>query len=394
MNYEFPFIERLNDILPALDENHFNITEKNGYTVILYNAISPETFPEITDLNSKIRREFRGIIFDSNTKRIIRRPLHKFFNLCEKNETLLHNIDITKPHIILDKLDGSLISSFKLNDVILWGTKAGITDISKEAEVFVNKNKQYLEFAKYCAENYVTPMFEWISPNNRIVVPYSKDDLILLGIRDLYTGEYTKYSDLKDISDRYEIPLVNDVKNTVLNEQFIDKTINEKDIEGYIISFEDGHKIKIKTDEYVLAHRTIEGIIKQRNVARSIILNEVDDIKPLLHEDIRNVLEEYESEYINQLEKYVSSMCEELKYYKSLVNTRKEFAIKYSKDLPKFVENYIFCAWDEENPKITFSNFLVSYILKYSLVDISYTRMIEGNLPNLPKWNFKTRLYK
>ena len=99
MNYEFPTIRNISDVLPAIEgRDEFVVAEKDGYTVINYNVMMADTF----DCN--IRRECRGIIFGSKTGDIIRRPFHKFFNVNEREETQDHVVDLSRPHAILDKL--------------------------------------------------------------------------------------------------------------------------------------------------------------------------------------------------------------------------------------------------------------------------------------------------
>lgn len=53
-------------------------------------------------------RECRGLIFCAETHKVISRRLHKFFNIGELPETQAELIDITRPHIILEKMDGYL----------------------------------------------------------------------------------------------------------------------------------------------------------------------------------------------------------------------------------------------------------------------------------------------
>jgi RNA ligase len=51
-------------------------------------------------------RECRGLIFNAETGEVISRRLHKFFNIGELPETQAEKVDITRPHIILEKMDG------------------------------------------------------------------------------------------------------------------------------------------------------------------------------------------------------------------------------------------------------------------------------------------------
>ena len=56
MNYEFPIINKISDVLPAIEgRDEFVVAEKEGYTVINYNVMMADTFPDV-----------RGIIKDDD----------------------------------------------------------------------------------------------------------------------------------------------------------------------------------------------------------------------------------------------------------------------------------------------------------------------------------------
>lgn len=190
MKYQFPNIETIDDVLAAFDEKLFYKAEKQNYTVINYHCISGDTFPDVTDEISAIRREFRGLIFDE-AGNLIRRPFQKFFNVGEKAETRLENIDVSQPHVILDKLDGSMIGFFRVGMTEIWGTKMGETEISHIVKDFVNQSStNYREFANDLVSDGYTPIFEWMSRKNRIVIDYEQDQLVLTAIRHMVTGNY------------------------------------------------------------------------------------------------------------------------------------------------------------------------------------------------------------
>ena len=73
---------------------------------------------------------------------------------------------------------------------IRFGTKMGLSDVALQAEVFVAKNPKYMEFSKACIANGATPIFEWVSRQQTIVLDYPEDNLILLAVRDMVTGEF------------------------------------------------------------------------------------------------------------------------------------------------------------------------------------------------------------
>lgn len=194
MNYRFPEIRTIQDVLPHIkDRPEFIVAERDFGTVINYMVSFPDTF-DMTgpdDLGGAIRRECRGLKFHPGGN-VAARPFHKFFNIGEKEETQPHMIDFSLDHTIMEKRDGSMLHPMKVNKDIRWMTKMGITSVSEQAEEFINKNSRYQNFANWCIENELTPIFEWTSPDNKIVIGYETDELVLLAVRKNITGEYLR----------------------------------------------------------------------------------------------------------------------------------------------------------------------------------------------------------
>ena len=205
MNYKFPLIRNISDVLPAIEgRDEFVVAEKEGYTVINYNVMMADTFPDVVladpdrpDLaavarHAMLRRECRGIIFDSKTGDIIRRPFHKFFNVNEREETQDHVVDLSRPHAILEKLDGSMIAVFAHEGKLIWGTKMVAQDFHEQVEQFVKESD--IDYESFCWElinSGHTPIFEWMHPQKRIVIDYGKEPtLTLTAIRNIVTGAY------------------------------------------------------------------------------------------------------------------------------------------------------------------------------------------------------------
>lgn len=196
MHYQFPVIRHISDVLPHIEgREEFVVAERDFGTVINYVVATANTFdmngPD--DLGGAIRRECRGLKFFPNGE-IGARPFHKFFNVGEREETQPHEIVMSQSHTIMEKLDGSMIHPMMVNGYIRWMTKMGITEVSMQAEEFIVKNTKYKNFSAWCINEGLTPIFEWTSPFNQIVLPYEKENLTLLAVRDNITGEYKRLS--------------------------------------------------------------------------------------------------------------------------------------------------------------------------------------------------------
>ena len=104
MNYMFPIIDHMDDVLPHIEGfDEIIVAECEDYKVINYVVAMPKTFvmDGPGDLGGAIRRECRGLIFNADGK-LISRPYHKFKNFGEDKEYT--DIDFTQPHIILENL--------------------------------------------------------------------------------------------------------------------------------------------------------------------------------------------------------------------------------------------------------------------------------------------------
>jgi RNA ligase len=341
MNYEFPLIRNISDVLPAIaGRDEFVVAEKEGYTVINYNVMMEYTF----DCN--IRRECRGIIFDSKTGDIIRRPFHKFFNVNEREETQDHVIDLSRPHAILEKLDGSMIAPFIVDGQMIWGTKMGATDVAKPVEEFVKKNPQYAEFALNMLVLGLTPIFEWCSRKQRIVLDYQEDQLILTAIRDLKTGEYWLHNHMMIVGDDWDIPVVRAFEPQSDMMEFIEHVRYLEDLEGFVVRFSDGHMVKLKCQWYLQIHRAKEAILQDRNIVELILDERLDDVKAHLPAEDRDRLAQFEYEFNQRVLDWVYIIDNDVTYYREEGVDRKTFALEHAPKYDQFSRALIFKNFD------------------------------------------------
>lgn len=345
MDYIFPKIECIDDVLPAINGcEEFRVIDKGDYKVVNY-MVSFEKTWDITDGYAYIRRECRGMIFDKDGK-LISRPYHKFFNANERPETNLNKINLYKPHVILEKLDGSMIRPIPTERGFRLATKAGVTEVSMNAEYFIADKPQYGKFIKNCLKNDTTPIFEWVSRKNRIVIDYPEDNLILTAIRNNVDGTYFNYYNLKGIATFCDIPLVKAVEGlSIQNIHLLAEQIRKWDIdgEGIVIRFDDGHMVKIKTDDYVLRHKSKDQISLEKNVLEVILNDMVDDLIPLLcDEDVKRI-QDFQIAFWNS----VNKICLELdKLYSTgnqLYPEKKDFAVNYvQQQVPKQYQSLMY----------------------------------------------------
>ena len=347
MNYEFPIINNISDVLPAIEgRDEFVVAVKEGYTVINYNVMMADTF----DCN--IRRECRGIIFDT-TGEIIRRPFHKFFNVNEREETQDHVVDLSRPHAILEKLDGSMIAPFIVNGQMIWGTKMGATEVAEPVEEFVKNNPQYDEF-RYLIGSGFTPIFEWCSRKQRIVLDYREDQLVLTAIRDIKTGGYAPYDRLVSLAKSFGVPVVRqwDITMQMDNKtmsSFVSYVRDLDNLEGFVVRFDNGHMLKLKCDWYVQIHKAKEKILQDRNIVELILDNNLDDVKAHLPQEDRDRLTRFECEFNMAVADTVFMLDNDLSWIRDEKIDRKTFALEYAEKYDQFMRALIFKNFDELN---------------------------------------------
>lgn len=369
MNYEFPTIRNIADVLPAIEgRDEFVVAVKDGYTVINYNVQFEDTFPSVNEIieydgnspssmgiamanwdsvKAAIRRECRGIIFDNETGNILRRPYHKFFNVNERPETQDHTINLSNSHKIMEKLDGSMIVPFMVGNRMIWGTKMGETDVAKPVEEFVNTNSQYKMFAKWMFSMNMSPIFEWCSRKQRIVIDHPEDRLVLTAIRHLYDGHYVNHESLVGFAHDGNIPVVDIFDPATDMNAFIETTRGLTDTEGFVIRFDDGHMLKLKCDWYCQIHKAKEKILQDRNIVELILDEKLDDIKAHLPEEDRDRLTKFESDFNHEISATVSIINQLLNAADYVGIDRKTFALEYAVDMDGLTRAIYFKCWDD-----------------------------------------------
>lgn len=254
------------------------VTHPNGCTVACYMIAGKETWDD--DWLGHVR-ECRGITFYNGE--IVGRPLHKFFNVGERPETMREAIDWTKVTRVMSKIDGSLIHTVAIPEddhiFTVKSKKSFVSDVAIAAKAFIRARPNYLgfceELTKRGSEGY-TAIFEYTSPASRIVLDYP-EALTLLHIRANNGGRYWPYDQLKQFAEAWRVPLVDSFGNDICDD-LLDTVEASEGIEGYVVQFENGDMVKLKTRWYLDRHYHMTEL-RRRDVARAVLNETLDDIK-------------------------------------------------------------------------------------------------------------------
>jgi len=143
------------------------------------------------------------------------------------------------------------------------------------------ENQKYYKFSEEWMSQGFTPIFEWCSPRNKIVLHYDTDFLVLTGIRNNRTGNYVKHSTVVESATNHSIPLTESHIGTVHSlTEFMNDTQAKELIEGVVIRFEDGSMYKIKTNWYfdrTKKDKQDYSLNSERNIWKYILDQEIDD---------------------------------------------------------------------------------------------------------------------
>ena len=221
------------------------------------------------------------------------------------------------------------IKNEKDEKCIKFRTKMGCdTDVAKKIQKFIDSNElkeNYMKFLSKWLDKDHTPIFEFIAPDNKIVVEYKTGELILLAIRDVKTGEYISYEETLQEGNNFNLPTVknfdfgNDIEKALENIQSLEG------IEGFVLRFDDGRMFKVKTIWYREIHdsnlsQLAPGKMKENEIWKFILENKIDDvIVSLKTKEIKEKLDNFSdllSYYFTQKIEKIQNLLKEnkLKY--------------------------------------------------------------------------------
>jgi len=308
-------------------EDGFDISIFNYRLATFQNFENP--VPDRSDLKAY---EMRGITFVWNTDGTLYKRyflLDKFFNLDQTPCSMFSVVKDYKIKNIYNKEDGSIASFVRLpNGKVLGRSKTSFqSDQAIEIQKIYEKDPNIKQFVDFCMDEDIVPIFEFVSPQNRIVVPYANTELILLRMRDNKTGEYLNINDYAHKLDGISVAAslgdhtLDSIKDVVV------KMVGK---EGVIVQFDNGKMVKIKSPWYCDLHGIYTTDLQRENTLIKFIVDEtIDDVlaqlnDPVKEEEVNNI-----TNIVNNYIKRNSFIVDDL--LKNFTGNIKDFALKYSK---------------------------------------------------------------
>lgn len=262
----------------------------------------------------------RGLVTDDNGN-IAARGFEKFYNWEEHGSGELpcstDKIEVTK------KLDGSLLIVFRYNDHVVYTTRG-----SFYSDQAIAASKLFRElYDESWIEDGKSYLFEFIGPENRIVVSYPKMNLVHLALLDNSTG-----CDLERDS-RFELVPVVEVEGGVFGGNLYEalKPLNIPNEEGFVIrQISDGTfpdwRCKIKFEDYVRLHKIITGITNTKVWEILKSGQGIDSMLEICPDEFNNWLRKVKTDLENQYSE-IESMAILLYNEVRDIETRKEQAV-------------------------------------------------------------------
>lgn len=290
----------------------------------------------------------RGIVFEESTGELIACPFPKFFNYEELNGHDDRSIKLSasipseyRPNysgesMILEKIDGSCAIVFWYNNK--WYVKTRGSFVSDQAVWASNYLNTFINTDEMNKGH--TYIFEIIYPDNRIVVDYGdKEALVLLGIIDTKTGTEFWYDYLKSEAKK----IGSDIVKAFIFEKFEDifsareqLTVNE---EGFVITFKNGYKFKLKGEAYCNVHRKMcaltplqfwrEFDVKNFTVPTDFLADLPEEFRDTI-DNLKKATEKVHNDVLDLVAKYASTVP----YFNDDVAGRKDRYMYISERVP------------------------------------------------------------
>lgn len=330
------------------DESPFYETKLivDGFSLSVFNYRLAKYSNFITPIPSKPEIsgiELRGLTFIFNEDGSLFNRyvlLEKFFNLNQVPDSLYSVVKNYKIKFVNNKEDGSIASFIKLpNGKVIGKSKMGFDNDQADGINRVYKtNKEVKSLVDWSLDNNIVPVFEYVAPNNRIVLRYPSEELILLRLRDNVTG---KHIDIRDHLDKVGTirvaPFEDEIKDL---DQLIELTATQVDKEGSIVTCEDemgrDFFFKLKTPWYCERHGLLtEDLYREHIIIGYILDDKIDDILGQIPEDekeahirinkIIDIVKKSISDKVSEIEK-------DYRQYVSMNISKKDYAINHRKN--------------------------------------------------------------
>lgn len=289
----------------------------------------------------------RGLIFNTETGAIVARPFSKFFNVGETPATQPDQLP-KEGFRATEKVDGRLMVMYRdAQGRPQLSSRGSFT--SEEATVGSGMLHQLPNLESIPTG--VTLMFELVYPDGHVVVDYGDiQELVLLGAIDIASGQELGWDQVQNIASQIQVrtPVVYDFMS--VDDLLAEKSRLPAQLEGFVIRFDGGMRVKLKGDAYLELHKQAASV-GPKSIACALCLGN---------------LEEYIAGLAEELEDYVRNTAESYIVEGKLLE---EAVMKALAAAPSDIENRAMSAWIRENVAEEYKNFAFRILIGKKAID-------------------------
>ncbi len=247
-------------------------------------------------------------------------PLSKFFNIEEDKHTPTTNFEI------FDKVDGSLLILFYYDGDWIFATRGSFT--SEQAIKAKEIASRWPKGALDELDSRFTFLFEIVYPENRIVVDYGdREELVLLTAINPTNRKELSYNDLHQFYSEY-FTVVTRYDGLCYKKI---QQLNTPNSEGFVVKFDNGHRCKIKFEDYVRLHRIMT------NLSTTVVYE-----KLRFGHDINEWLKDVPDEFYKDIKAYADELLAQYNYIETEARLR-YYAISNLENRKKFAREALTC---------------------------------------------------
>ncbi len=242
----------------------------------------------------------RGNIYNRKTGEVVAQPFPKFFNMNQRIDTQERNLPWRDGFRIFKKQDGWLGILYRDGGQHRIATRGSFKSVGAIwATEFLKR------YDLTGLPDKVTLLFELICPATKIVVNYgNREDLVLLAAYNRHTGEEYEWEQVEEWSKEFGFTITESYDRNWLGYcRGQIKTVSGSEMEGFVIRFDNGLRVKIKSEDYFrrsallanLTPLTIWNNMQDGKVTEDV-WNEVDQE---YHDQLNAIAEVLESSYFD-----------------------------------------------------------------------------------------------
>lgn len=274
--------------------------------------------------------EMRGLTFietEEGHKRHL--MLHKFFGFNSTLGVQEKDLQGQKIESVHDKVDGSIIRFMMINGRIRARSKKSFDGMHVvRALDLLEKNPNLLSFVSDTLSRNEAAIFELVSPEFKIVVPYESEELILLQIRNEETGEYFDLFS-HDLVSKYNVKHAQMIPPFSSISEMKEMQASTRNIEGWIVRF-GNTTVKVKTTWYDDFHDFLfEKNMSYKKIITLVVNENMDDALATLahHERFEEI-----SALTVRIQNYMNSLIRTLSEKAKFDGDQKDLVMAHKND--------------------------------------------------------------